>query len=151
MAKHRKPVERTWTHRVAMGAASTLCLICMGLVFAATAEAKTHHGAGAPGNPYSAPTMMFSATSIVEHHPNSTVSGGTSTFTTGTGAYGTGKSTTSIIKSNTASTFTSGTPKVSGGTTGGSTGSGLGAGAGTDTAGSVVHTPASLGKPAHKH
>ncbi len=71
--------QRSWTRSAVMTGAVTAAAMCVALSAAGTAEAKTHHGPNAPGNPFSTPSgplgvgaMQLSATTITRHSTTTT-------------------------------------------------------------------------------
>jgi hypothetical protein len=84
--------QRAWTRSVVMTGAVTAAAMCVALSAAGTAEAKTHHGPNAPGNPFSAPSgslgvapMQMSATTITRHSTTTTTQFGSARSSTGGG------------------------------------------------------------------
>ena len=92
MGKHSIQRQRSWTRTVIMTGGLAAATTWMTLAAAGTAEAKTHHGPGAPGNPFSKPTipygvgsMQFSATMITRHTTTTSQYGRTTYSGRGTG------------------------------------------------------------------
>lgn len=92
VGKHSIQRQRTWTRTVIMTGGLAAATMWMTLAAAGTAEAKTHHGPGAPGNPFSTPTipfgvgsMQFSATMITRHSTTTSQYGSTTYSGRGTG------------------------------------------------------------------
>ena len=84
--------QRAWTRSVVMTGAVTAAAMCVALSAAGTAEAKTHHGPNAPGNPFSTPSaplgvgpMQLSATTITRHSTTTTTQFGSARSSTGGG------------------------------------------------------------------
>ncbi|MDT5371094.1 MAG: hypothetical protein QOC62_5525 [Mycobacterium sp.] len=91
VGKHSIP-QRSWTCSVVMTGAVTAAAMCVALSAAGTAEAKTHHGPNAPGNPFSTPSaplgvgpMQLSATTITRHSTTTTTQFGSARSSTGGG------------------------------------------------------------------
>jgi hypothetical protein len=154
MGKHRKPrVYRFPTRIVLLGSAVAAGAICIALAGAGTANAKTHHGPGAPGNPFSSPVrtarvsgtsspgtqnvVRTSTTSIVLHSNGGGGNNGAGPAASGGGAgtnnRGSGASTGGTRTS--VTTSFSGTKTTSGGSTTGSGGSATSSGGSTTGSG----------------
>jgi hypothetical protein len=91
VGKHSIP-QRSCTRNVVMTGTVTAAAMCVALSAAGTAEAKTHHGANAPGNPFSTSsgplgvgTMQLSATTITRHSTTTTTQFGSARSSTGRG------------------------------------------------------------------
>jgi hypothetical protein len=61
MAKHRVPSAHVDARRALTYPAFAVGVICIGLAGAAPAQAKTHHGFDAPGNPYASSAVNNTA------------------------------------------------------------------------------------------
>jgi hypothetical protein len=107
MGKHSMPPSRSWPRIPVMSAATAVGAIALALIGAGTAEGKTHHGAGAPGNPFGGsqqigPTQMYheagfkpATTSYVSHSSGTTSNTGTENNTGSTATGNTGATTSS--------------------------------------------------------
>ena len=150
MGKHCMPKAPRRVPTSMLAAATAAGAICIAFASAGTANAKTHHGFGAPGNPYggsSSASMEMSGpypmrngyrSSVTSYSIHSTGTGHTSTVSTqtqgGSKAGGTG---TGGTTGTTGTTGTAGT-KTGTGATGlgaGTGGTGTGAGSAGTTAG----------------
>jgi hypothetical protein len=152
MGKHRKArVYRFPSRIVLLGSAVAAGAICIALAGAGTANAKTHHGPGAPGNPFSSPVhtarvggtsspatqnvVRTSTTSIVLHSNGGGGNNGAGPAVSGGGAgtnnSGSGTSTGGTRTSVSTGTSFSGTKTTSGGSATGSGGTGTSVTGGT--------------------
>jgi hypothetical protein len=141
--------QRSWTRSAVMTGAVTAAAMCVALSAAGTAEAKTHHGPNAPGNPFSTPSaplgvgpMQLSATTITRHSTTTTTQFGSARSSTGGG---TGTSSSGLGP---VSSFNIGTRNTAAGTgTSGASGRSFGPAVSESTPAGNVIGPSILTEP----